>query len=1172
MRWKRVPLVVGLMQFLLITTVLLRGSAVSYSQNPDEPPDVRSPTEVSAAATDSKSLAKSPAQAIYIPYNKFNEVFEKAGRGVFLPYDKFLELQKAAQRELPTELPKIPIDWLLIEADNDARVEGNVVIVTAKLKFELMKKGWLQIPLRLSGAAVLAATIGDAPARVVAESDGSYSIILEHASDHVEQVQLKLVYAAGYERSAGKNSVSFRSPQAPINRWRIRVPERGIKVSIDPMIAASEVPEWETDGRIAPDEPDPSDSHDSDAQDSPRGDESMLVAYVGAAPDVRIEWTPKAEGATGLKVLASVQSEQLTTIDDGALRTRVSLQYQISRSQLSDLAIDVPTNQKVVSVFDPNIKRWSVEELDGRQRIRVELFQPATANQSVILDFEKLLEQAPDQRVSIPAVSAVDADRQQGTIAVRVHPLLRAEIGERQGVSQLDVSELPPGWLTEESSFAFRYASPPYSLAFDVERIQPRVSIDQWVDYMIDAQQISVRAIGRYQIEDAGVFQVTALIPEGFELRRVRGVSLDGVEAAAVDSFHVDETNKLVTIQLARKAFGKVGLALDLHRTLSDPNLLVPTGMASEIELPIPKFQFAAVKQFTGRLIVSTDESLRASAVTSEGLGRLGFQEAREGISIPPDPGFANARESMAFAYTDHATDLKIGLERRKPFVTSKQLLTVRVEEGVAKFESHIFFDVHYSSVKSLGVEVPRSLAGLVRNTSPNLRETIQPAPDGQVGEYDTWTFTGDNDLLGTVEVRLTWERNLDAMAIGQTMELPVPSLRPLEVDRAWGQIMIAKTESLDVQPQEDAENLRPIDPQFDRMPEAGAIDASRAFEFHGDWKLNLAVTRFQLEEVKRTSIERCWIRMVPTRSGPINVQAFYNLKTARQRIAFSLPAEVEFDSQPLLVDGKAVPLERGDANTFYIPLVSRPATESVLVELQYTITDPAIGLQFPAFPEDPAVQKVYLSLYLPNDRLLTSWTGAWANEWSERNHMRPNTNEAQLRNWVRDGIGTKSISDRPFQVDGKMFLFATLRPSPPPDGLLNYTSMNRGGFAAMGLAFAAIVVVALFFLRFPQQVALVAAATIGVLLLAVFAPTLVENFTSQQMATAISCCGIAWVAILVVRFGRGWSPRFASRAIRAQEASTLSATPQAAADLPIEPASTGPPVNGTDIQGGTPS
>ena len=89
-------------------------------------------------------------------------------------------------------------------------------------------------------------------------------------------------------------------------------------------------------------------------------------------------------------------------------------------------------------------------------------------------------------------------------------------------------------------------------------------------------------------------------------------------------------------------------------------------------------------------------------------------------------------------------------------------------------------------------------------------------------------------------------------------------------------------------------------------MPGASVPDAAQAFEFQDDWSLTVAATRYQLEAVKHTSIERGLIRAVVTRGGQVAVQALYRMRSSGQRLAVTLPSGVEFDTEPLRIDGKA--------------------------------------------------------------------------------------------------------------------------------------------------------------------------------------------------------------------------------------------------------------------------
>jgi hypothetical protein len=240
---------------------------------------------------------------------------------------------------------------------------------------------------------------------------------------------------------------------------------------------------------------------------------------------------------------------------------------------------------------------------------------------------------------------------------------------------------------------------------------------------------------------------------------------------------------------------------------------------------------------------------------------------------------------------------LTLNVERRKPYVTCRQLLAARVESGVIKYVATFFYEVQYSGVRSLRLDVPADRADQIRNQTANVaRETrIVPQPDDVADGYVAWNLTGETEFLGPVALRFAWENRIGEFDVQRTVSETVPRLVPQGVDLASGQIVLAKAETLDVRPAGDPQGLLPIDPTQDLMPEAKSEDAARAFEFQDDarstWELVVDITRYELVEVKRTSIERAVLRTEVTRGNEIAVQALYRVRSARQRLPLELPA-----------------------------------------------------------------------------------------------------------------------------------------------------------------------------------------------------------------------------------------------------------------------------------------
>ncbi len=169
------------------------------------------------------------------------------------------------------------------------------------------------------------------------------------------------------------------------------------------------------------------------------------------------------------------------------------------------------------------------------------------------------------------------------------------------------------------------------------------------------------------------------------------------------------------------------------------------------------------------------------------------------------------------------------------------------------KCTATFFYNIAYSGVKSLRIELPAALATSVRNQTKTLRESALAEQDGYVG----WVLVGETELLGDTQVKLTWETPIEDLGLGKSVPLNVPRLVPQEVDRADGQIVLVKSETIDVQPQGVPQGLDPIDPEHDLIRGVRVPEAAAALQFQDDWNLTLVATRYELQALTQTSIEQ---------------------------------------------------------------------------------------------------------------------------------------------------------------------------------------------------------------------------------------------------------------------------------------------------------------------------
>lgn len=1094
-------------------------------------------------------------QIIYVPYEKLPQVFEKPARGVFLPYEQFQQLWDSARKnssEKPEQGP--PLRSLITSIESAAEVRGDVMEVQARLTIQLLGEGWHEIPLRLADAAISSAMIGQESARIVFRQGQGYFLLLDYEDGQADKLTLDLTYAKTYAKSPGLNQVGFQAPQASINRWKITIKDPGVKVNVRPLVAATET----RDG---------ADADNGDAPAPQVSAETVLIAFFGLTPQVQIDWTPKSEGASGLTALATVQTRQNVVIGEGSQRTQATLIYSITRSELTELKIRIPAGQKIAGVFDANVRRWDVELVENAQIINVELFEPASATQNVSLELERfdlevgMQNEAVD--VVIPEIEALGVSRQQGLVMVRTEGDLRADVTTRTGLLQVDNQQV--GNQQGAWDFVYRYAAPPYELILKIEKLQPRVSAEEFVDIHVLEDQVRVDATTLFNVERAGIFQVEYDVPEGYTVREVRGVQAGNYQPVVVENHHmVENAPGVYRVNFSRKAFGLVGLRIGLEKRHNDGNLITPTGVASEYTLELARVVPASVEHVRGRVLVLAPEGLRLTPKDTAGGQSVAVNEI-QAEHIAPLSIRQNARPAQGFRYAEEVFAPVFDVERRKPHIEVGQLIVADVDQGEVKFHASLHYQVRYSGVNKFRLDVPRTIAQLIRNDSSNFitKNEITPPPEDLNEGYVAWELTSNRELLGAVTISLSWNQKLEELEAAGTDSVNVGKLIPMSVDRSWGQLVFKKAENLDLTPEKDSiQGLRPIDPQHDIQLAGDTSGATLAMEFHGDdWNLGLRVNRYQQEDVEKTAVEMGYVRVRLSKGDNAAVHAVFRMRSVDQRIPLKMPANSQLTNDPLRINGASVGLEIDptpeNERSYFIPLTTQSQGETFVVELVYNISAGSSKITLPVFQEVKAVNQVFVGVEIPKDRVLLSYSGDWDDHldgsWLEflQERLVDNDRHFDAHQVIDEVTAGYAVGDIYPSSRQKILYFSTINPKESP---LTLELANRVNVQIVLFAAIAILGLAGLFLSLSKQLALMLCVVGASLGIAMISPVLTSSLDLSGVLVGLAMVTLVWVLKDVASPFIGLSRKLASRPkkiaskpVVAEAATESDASPQVA-------------------------
>ncbi|MDR1923374.1 MAG: hypothetical protein LBQ66_03275 [Planctomycetaceae bacterium] len=1015
--------------------------------DPAPNPPTTNPSGEKTTDTPKNAEEKLPREnIIYVPYDKFNRTFETKTHGVFVPYEDYKKLWEAAK--LSNQEPRktnAPINSMITEVSCNAKVLDEIVQVESTINIELIKDGWHEIPLRLGDAAITKADINNEPAKIIGDKQNGYKLIVEKKSDNTksknefEPQRLKLVlhFAKGILKSPGRNSVSFQIPQTPLSRWNVVIPEPGVKIDFSPSIANT------TDTK----------SKNSDKQ-------TVFQAFVGSVPEVQIAWTPKAEGATGLDALISTQITQQTIIDEGIYRTSAVFEYTISRATIANLAINLPADQKVVRVVDSNIKKWEVSTKDKIQTIKIDLFEPAKERQTVRFELEKLFESKELQpadskssaaavKLAIPELTAVGVGRQQGILLVRAINDISCESVGASGLLRIDAAELPQNLQQTKWDAAYRIASNDYNLNVAINKVKPRISVSSQVELFL-SNDIRLRNFLFFNIENAGVFQLKIHVDKSAKGSfSASGYSGNGYAAAVVDSVSYDDIKgddkfKLMTVSLSKKAIGRVGLSIDFHSYGSAFDNKKP-GETFVLPFILPRIPTELAEGFSGKLMISADESLRINPIEAEGLQPVSIQQI-----VDKEWRFQSGNARAGFLFAQDIAAFKIQAEKRQPQLTLRELHKIKIENGAVRHNVTFNYNVQFTRINSIRVDLPEKIAKRfhLNRTNNNWRETkILPVPDDVASGYVAFDFSMGDRIIGQGKFDISWEEEVTQPEIGQSIEIKIPKLnahKQQPADRIWGQIIISKTESIDLGESESTKGLKPIDPQGDIEASERVADAVAAFEFYDEWELALLATRYKLEDVKRTNIELGLIRanLFYSKSGSgLTAQALFKIRSVQQRLEMILPPQVKITEVRL--NNKPISLESDSTATFMIPLTSITPDTPFLLDVRYSVNACKNEIVIPSFvlpdadknntntSNGAAIQKAELAVFVPEPYpVLIGYRGNWTKEFAHE--KKPSNNGINCYLGV-DRRATMLLQEfnvqDDFKVSGKKYEFSAIHP-----------------------------------------------------------------------------------------------------------------------------------------------
>jgi hypothetical protein len=224
-----------------------------------------------------------------------------------------------------------------------------------------------------------------------------------------------------------------------------------------------------------------------------------------------------------------------------------------------------------------------------------------------------------------------------------------------------------------------------------------------------------------------------------------------------------------------------------------------------------------------------------------------------------------------------------------------------------------------------------------------------------------------------------------------------------------------------------------------------------------------------------------------------------------------------------------------------YVPLTGLNSDEPFLLEVRYTIPGNPHQIDLPLFVDEPAVQKVYLCVYLPFERAMLHKSGDWTDEAvdehtnsiagllsssnpnsiASRMFRRRSENVDQYLDWVKSGVNCDTSANQKFEVDGRPYVFSALRPDPAPAGSLHLRTIHMTVLNVIVFGIIALLGLLLIRARLTTQIACALLVIAGFVAVGVFFPLVTEHLFSEALLLTVIVVVLAWLTSNVIRWFR---------------------------------------------------
>src|SRR5579863_4937809 len=327
---------------------------------------------------------------------------------VVIPVEEYRVLRaKAYPVDHDPEPP--PLDATLTRVDYDLHVAGDMAAGRASLTVDVLKDGWVRVPVP-AGLLVREARLDGKQVSLVPGAQGKGGAHLSAMLSHAGRFELLLDIDVPITSAAGDESISLPSTESGVIRAAVLLPRQGVDLRI-------------AGGLLS--------------EKSETAGETKWLAYARGNEALTFTWRRKTEDhhvELPLRLRGSLT--QLTSLAEDSTSIYAEANFEVVQGAAREVRIQLPEKITINQVSGAMVADWEMKNGE----LAVTFLEPVEHSARFVINGEARLPR--DGIVEIPLLRLLNAERDTGGVAVEILGAGEIKDQKTQGLEDADATDL----------------------------------------------------------------------------------------------------------------------------------------------------------------------------------------------------------------------------------------------------------------------------------------------------------------------------------------------------------------------------------------------------------------------------------------------------------------------------------------------------------------------------------------------------------------------------------------------------------------------------------------------------------------------------------------------------------------------------------------------------------